>query len=376
MTGPRVLQVDPSAFTPPYDRALSAALARAGAEVELATSHFPYGPVPPAVGYEVRELFYRRAHRLDPSARARLPLKAAEHLPGMARLARRAREADLIHYQWLTFPRADRALLPRRRPRVYTLHYPLPAVTDTRGLEVQRRVLSRFDSVVVHTSEGARRLRDDLGLDPTSVEVIPHGAFDYLTRLPTERPLPPELEGAEGPVILFFGLLRPYKGIDVLLEAFAELEGAELWICGMPRMDITAVEAAAGSSDGRIRLLPRFITDAEIPAIMRRADVVVLPYREIEQSGVLYASLAFGKPIVLSRVGGFAEVIDRGAAAGVTPGDAEGLREALGGLIADPGARETLAGRAGELIAGEYSWDAIAERTLDLYGRLLAAGRG
>ena len=55
--------------------------------------------------------------------------------------------------------------------------------------------------------------------------MIPHGAFDYLTRLPDERPLPPELEGAEGPVILSFGVIRPYKGIDVLLRAFAEIEG-------------------------------------------------------------------------------------------------------------------------------------------------------
>ena len=76
--------------------------------------------------------------------------------------------------------------------------------------------------------------------------------------------------------------------------------------------------------------MPRFIPDPEIPAYFRRADVVVLPYREIEQSGVLYTALAFGKPLVLSAVGGFTEVAaDHGAARLVPPGDAEALAAAL-----------------------------------------------
>ena len=159
-----------------------------------------------------------------------------------------------------------------------------------------------MDAVVAHSEHGAARLREEVGLDPGRVRVIPHGAFDYLTRLPEEEPLPPELEGAEGPVILFFGLLRPYKGIDTLLEAFRRIEGAELWIVGNPRMDARA--AARGSpsrAPGRVRFVTRFVDDAEIPAIFRRADVVVLPYRDAEHSGVLYTGLAFGKPLVLAR---------------------------------------------------------------------------
>src|SRR5205823_414632 len=78
--------------------------------------------------------------------------------------------------------------------------------------------------------------------------LIPHGAFDYLVELPGERRLPPELAGDSSlgrPVVLCFGLLRPYKGIDVLLEAWRGIEGAELWIVGAPRMDIDPLPAAA-----------------------------------------------------------------------------------------------------------------------------------
>ncbi|HWT90678.1 MAG TPA: glycosyltransferase, partial [Solirubrobacterales bacterium] len=113
----KVQLVDPSAFTPPYDRALAAALARAGAEVELLTSRFLYGPVPPAEGYRVRELFYRRSAARGLDAPARLPFKAAEHLPDMLRF-RRAVDADIVHYQWLTLPPLDARLLPPLRPRV------------------------------------------------------------------------------------------------------------------------------------------------------------------------------------------------------------------------------------------------------------------
>ncbi len=182
-----------------------------------------------------------------------------------------------------------------------------------------------MDAVIAHSEHGAARLRDEVGLDPAGVRVIPHGAFDYLTRLPEEKPLPAELEGAEGPVILFFGLLRPYKGLDTLLEAFRELEGAELWIVGNPRMDVAPLRAAAAAAPGRVRFVTRFVEDAEIPAIFRRADLVVLPYRDAEHSGVLYTGLAFGKPLVLSAVGGFPEVAATGAARLVPPEDPAAL---------------------------------------------------
>ncbi len=366
----KVQLIDPSAFTPPYDRALAAALARTGAEVELLTSRFLYGPVPPAEGYAAEELFYRRAARRGLEARGRRAFKLAEHVPDMLRLRRRA-DADVVHYQWLTVPWLDSFLLPAKRPRVMTAHYVLAPRPSRRQLAAARRSFGAMDAVVAHSEHGARRLRQIVGLDRDRVHVIPHGAFDYLTRLPEESPLPAELAGAEGPVILFFGLLRPYKGIDTLLQAFRQVEGAELWIAGNPRMDMGPLRDLAAEAPGRARFLPRFVTDAEIPAIMRRADVVVLPYRDIEQSGVLYAALAFGKPMVLSAVGGFPEVAAEGAARLVPPEQPGDLAAELQDLVADEDARRELAEAAARAAAGPYSWDEAARRTLDLYRGLL-----
>jgi glycosyltransferase involved in cell wall biosynthesis len=373
----KVQLVDPSAFTPPYDRALAAALARAGAEVELLTTRFLYGPVPPAEGYEVDERFYRRSAARGLAARGRLPFKTAEHLGDMLRFRREA-SADVVHYQWLTIPPLDARLLPSLRPRVMTAHYILPPQPRRRQVRSAHRVFESMDAVVAHSEHGAARLRDEVGLDPARVRVIPHGAFDYLTRLPEEKPLPAELEGAEGPVILSFGLLRPYKGIENLLEAFAQVSrdsatDAELWIVGNPRMDVGPLRELADRTQGRVRFVTRFVDDAEIPAIFRRADLVVLPYLDAEHSGVLYTGLAFGKPMVLSAVGGFPEVAEAGAARLVPPGDTAALAAAIGELASDEATRAELAAAATRAAAGPFSWDEAARRTLDLYRELIEA---
>jgi glycosyltransferase involved in cell wall biosynthesis len=368
----RVQMVDPSAFTPPYDRALAAALVRGGAEVELLTSRFLYGPVPASDGYRVEERFYRRSAARGIDAPGRRAFKLAEHLPDMLRL-RRALDADVVHYQWLTVPALDAALLPPARPRAMTAHYILPPRASRRQRLAARRVFDRMDAVIAHSEHGARRLREEVGLDPAKVHVIHHGAFDYLTRLPDEKPLPAELRDAEGPVVLFFGLLRPYKGLDVLVEAFREVEGAELWIVGNPRMDVEPLRRLAASGMGRVRFVTRFVEDAEIPAIFRRADLVVLPYLDAEHSGVLYTGLAFGKPLVLSAVGGFPEVAALGAGRLAAPGDRDGLAAALAELTGDEAARARLASAAREAAAGPYSWDSAAAKTLTLYRELLEA---
>ncbi len=366
----RVKVLDPSAFTPPYDHAFSAALARAGADVELITSRFLYGPVPSDDGYRVSEPFYRRTAERGLGSTGRRALKLAEHVPDMFRVRSLLTDADVVHWQWITVPGVDAALLPPARPRAYTVHYPLPE--GRAGVARERALLRRMDAVFIHTESGASVLRERIGVDPGRVHVVPHGAFDYLTRLPEETPLPPELAAVEGPVVLCFGLLRPYKGIDVLLEAFREIEGAELWIVGMPRMPVEPLRELAARCGATVRFVDRFVTDPEIPSFFRRADVVVLPHRQIEQSGVLYTALAFGKAIVASDVGGFSDVGAVGGARLVPPGDPAALGEALAELIADDDARGTLASRAAELAATDYSWDSIAERTLAIYRELLA----
>jgi glycosyltransferase involved in cell wall biosynthesis len=355
----RVQLIDPSADVLPYDHALAAALARRGAQVELVTSRFVHGPAPAPDGYEVSESFYRLATRLGASRPPlRRALKAAEHVPGTLRVRRRAAAADLQHWQWLWLEAVSARLLPRGRPQVLTMHNVI------RRQRSGRRLAERMDATIVHTRHGAELL----GGGPR-VHVIPHGAFEHLTRQPEERPLPPELAAVEGPVVLCFGVVRPYKGVDVLVDAFRSVEGAELWVVGRP----LGVSVEALGAAPNVRFVPRYVSDAELPAFFRRADLLVLPHRTVDVSGVLFAGLAFGKPMVLSDAGGFRELVEEHRAGRlVPPGDPGALAEAITELLADPAERERLAERARAAAAGPYSWDSIAERTMAVYEKVLA----
>ncbi len=367
----RVQVVDPSAFTPPYDHALCSALARTGSEVELVTGQFPYGDAPAPDGYVLREFFYRHA-RGGAGSRARLAAKLLEHVPDMLAYRRHALAADVVHFQWLTVQPLDRHLLPRR-PIVLTAHDLLPREPRPFQVSGQRRLYESVDAVVVHSEFGRHQLVERLGVDPAKVRVIHHGAFDHLTRVPGSV-LPTELRDPHGPVVMFFGLLRPYKGIEVLLDAWRGLEGArgtaELWIVGRPRM---AVDRLITGSPPGVRWVTRFVSDAELAACFRSAELLVLPYLRTDRfdfSGVLATALAFAKPAVISDVGGFREVAEAGAAELVRPADAEALGAALAGLLGDEARRRRLSAGARAAAEQSYSWAAAAARTLALYREL------
>ena len=255
----------------------------------------------------------------------------------MRAMARRARaeRADILHLQWLPVQYVDGLLLPRDRPLVLTAHDVLPREPRAGQLAAQKRLYHRVDAIVAHSDHGRDRLVTEADVPHDKITVIPHGAFTQLADLAAAEPapsLPPEVgeSGREVPVVLFFGLLREYKGLDVLLDAWSLTRRAgiagELWIAGMPRMDTRALHASARAAGG-VRFVERFVTDPEAAALLARADVVVLPYREIEQSGVLFSAMGMGKAIVLSAVGGFPEVAARGAAALVPHADPGGARD-------------------------------------------------
>lgn len=362
----RVHLLDPPAYTPPYDHALAGALARAGAEVELVTSRFGHGDVEPEPGYAMREAFYR----WNPG-RGRRAARLAQHVPDLLRYSRSA-PPDVVHWQWFSVQQLDARLPLGSRPRVLTAHDILPREASPGQRAAQRRLYGRMDAVVVHSEHGAARLGAEAGVDPGQVQVIPHGAFVRLTRVPEGSALPAELAPTDRPVVLCFGLIRPYKGVDVLLEAWAAARPeAELWIVGKPRIDVAALRASAPPS---VRWVPRFVSGAELAAVFRRADLAVLPYRESDQSGVLFTALAFGLPVLASDVGGFGEVARTGAAELVAPGDPAVLARALTELLADSPRRDRMAVAAVRAAApdGPYGWDAIARRHLSLYEALLA----
>ncbi len=283
-----------------------------------------------------------------------------------------SRAADVVHFEWLTVPRLDLRLLPAR-PTVLTIHDPLERGREPLPASALR--IGGRDRRPLRVREAG--CRGAHGLDPsgsTSSATGPDtgwGTFCFQSR--NSPSIPSELRDTGEPVVLSYGLIRPYKGIETLLEAWRGIDSAQLWIVGRPMMDISDLLAAAPAG---ARLVPRFVTPAEEAALFARADLVVLPYERSERfgfSGVLATALGHGKAIVLSDVGGFAEVADLRAAYLVPPADPQALRAALERLIADEEGRARLAAAAAEAAAEEYSWDAAARATLALYETIAAA---
>jgi glycosyltransferase involved in cell wall biosynthesis len=344
----RVLLADPPAFTPQYDHALASALARAGADVELATSPFRFGSLPPAEGYRRRERYYLLSSRLFGRSRLRLPLKAVEHLEVMRSLSRA--KADVLHLQWLAVPQAD-AHLRFRSPSVFTSHDLLPRRTASRR-DLWRRLLARFDRVVVHSERGRQTLAE-LG---ASARVIPHPVFPSTAT-----------RGDDGSTILALGVIRPYKGLADAIEATQRLPDARLLVAGDPAMPLNGLRSAE-----RVEWRLGYLPQPELDRALSQSTVAVFPYRaELDQSGALLQALGAGIPAVVYDVGGLGETVNAFGAGRVVPaGDVDALTEALRGLLADRA--ELAAARAGaERARRELTWDAAAAAHLELYRELV-----
>jgi D-inositol-3-phosphate glycosyltransferase len=315
--------------------------------VELVTSHFRFGDAPAPAGYVRTESFYRLSSRLFRRSRLRLPLKAAEHTPGMLGLLRR--RPDVLHVQWLAVPELDRYLLRPRVPTVFTAHDLLPRRTAAKR-SLWRTLLSRFDRVVVH-SESGRAVLGELGVDAV---VIPHPVF----------PTDPQRRD-DGRTLLSLGTIRRYKGLGDAIAAAKLVDGARLLVAGDPLEPLNGYRTQAGDiAEWRLGYLPQ----SELERALGEATVALFPYRpELDQSGALLQALGAGVPAVAYDVGGIAEPIRRfGAGRVVAAGDVEALAAAARELLDDADA--LAAARAGARQAREtLTWDAAAAAHLALY---------
>lgn len=395
----RIALIDPSLFTLPYDTRLAAGLRAIGHDVSL-HGRRPRAEDGDPVDAHMVASFYALAGL--PALQSlpkplRLAVKGVDHIVSMARLrGRLARERpDVIHFQWLPLPAVDHRFLAGLRtlaPLVLTVHDSNPfngnpaAGVQQLGLPASFR---RFDRLIVHTAQGRARLHDQ-GVDDARIAVLPHGllaspsASLFAAGPSADGPIADGLAPADGAEVTFllFGKLKPYKGADLLIEAFARMlpsvrARARLSIIGKPYMDLAPLRdlaARLGVAD-RVAIEPRFVADAEIPALFGPGSVAVFPYREIEASGVLSLAIAHARPILASRLGGFAETVRDGHdGLLVPPGDVAALADAMARFVTDAAFRAACARHVATLAEAIPDWTEIACRTTAVY-RAAAADR-
>ena len=360
----RVAIVDPASWSLAYDAPLGAALARAGCEVTLHCTRSPHGAqamVDDEPGFTVEESFYRSGYGMG--FLPRRVGRAAQHPLDLAKLTRRLRtEADVVMVQWMPGRRIDAkawARLAADVPVTFTAHN-----AQERDNAVDPTLLGGFSAVIAHSEGGADVLRS-AGLE--NVWHMRLGAYTQYRDAP-EPPAPPVDVPADAPLVVLAGLLRDYKGVDVLLEAWPSVvervPDAQLVIAGRP-MGIDLPDTPPHNAT----IVPRFVSEEELGWLLRRASVCALPYRRIDMSGIAAAALACGTPLVLSDVGGFAEFEGRGGML-VPPGDASALADMLAATIGHPARQAALAEQARVATADYFSWDAIAHEYVTRLGSL------
>jgi glycosyltransferase involved in cell wall biosynthesis len=384
----KVLVVDPPYFTLPYDLHFCRALAEAGAEVELIGR--------PQRGYEIvgdepfrlRPIFYPRSEARGDgwkTTRGTKLLKGVEHGLGLVALDRlaTATRPDIVHFQWLVVPALDGIALRRLKRRaglVLTVHnasltaHSAAAMVGGLAAVLQRLgqgdLLGLFDGFIVHTEQTRAHLVGH-GIDGARIRVLDHPPL-------TLAEVPAAAKGNERR-ILFFGSVKPYKGVDVLVRAALEMlpasPGWRIDVVGRPFQaldDERRLIEAAGLSE-RFGFDLRYVPDEDLARYLAAADLVVFPYREIDASGALALAVAAGKPIVASAVGVFGERPTADHVSVVPPGDAAALARALTTLAGDPAARERLAAGSRALAETFVSWRSFAQHSLAFYHERLAA---
>lgn len=400
---PRVFMMDLWATVPYYTAYLSRALLRESVDLRVGSITYYLDPKCfSSRGIRTRPGLINLVGRFRLARTPRRILKLIESLINLAALSVRFLflPPDIIHVQYLPmltsrFP-VDlwfiRFCKARRSAIVLTVHDLLPHDSGLAHKAAFQALYARVDALICHSASIRDRLVTEFSVPAAKISVIPHGPFFY--DLPQSAG--PELLRAHPPdslLVLWQGIIFPYKGIDLLIEAWKRVEerttNARLIIAGTGQPGLLDQIRSQVSQLGlqRVKLEFRFISAEELVGLYRAADIVVYPYRAITTSGALATGLALGKTIIATDLPVFRELLTDGENASLvspprsnadrsvqTADDSvcvTALADTLLKLIENPALREQLAVRVRAMNFGDQSWSRIACETLDTYRSVL-----
>jgi len=306
-----------------------------------------------------------------------------------------AAKPKIFHILWNNkFQLFDRTLLTifyrlLGKKIVLTVHNVNAARRDSKDTFLNRltlRIQYRLaDHIFVHTQKMKWELLEEFGVPEGRVTVIPFGINNAVPNTSLSGSEARQHLGipANKKTMLFFGRITPYKGLEYLISAFQQLagcDGYQLIVCGRPENDCQSYWSEIQeriTEDvrlGRILLRAEHIPDAETEIYFKAADVLVLPYRQIYHSGVLFLGYSFGLPVLAADVGPLKEEIVEGETGSIfKPEDPADLARAIesyfvSNLFAnlDKRRREIC-----EYASERYSWGVVGKATLDVYAALL-----
>lgn len=226
-------------------------------------------------------------------------------------------------------------------------------------------IRKRVNAIIVHGNH-LKNILIRRGIKDNKIWAIPHGDYSFYTKWDGNIEI-------EKKSILFFGRIIDYKGLEYLITAENKIASI------IPNIKIII----AGNGDfskyenliknkGHFEIHNRYILDEEIASFFQRASVIVLPYTDGSQSGIIPIAYAFKRPVVVTNVGSIPEVVDNGITGFIVPPkDADALAEAIIKILNDDNLRDNMGENAYRKMKAELSWDAVAEKTIEVYTKVI-----
>jgi glycosyltransferase involved in cell wall biosynthesis len=365
-----------------YDIGLCGGAQQAGAKVTLYTCD----KNPPAAepgSFKVLPVF-RRIYGTDPAWR-----RGLRYVRGLlsALVGGRLSGATVVHFHFFHVGGLEflSVLLSRLLAyKVVVTAHDVEAFKE--GLSVQWLVTRTYGlthEVIAHNRTSGREVAEKLKVHPTRVHTIPHGNYlEFVGTVPTRHEARRALGWSpteSGPVVLFFGQIKEVKGLDLLIQAFAAVRqqhpsatlviAGRVWKDDFSRYEALIQRLALAAS---VKLHIRYIRDDEVAQFYAAADVVVLPYRRIYQSGVLLMAMSYGVPVIASDLDAMKDVVTDGVNGFLfKSGDAHDLARALHHALADDDARARVSDQALHTMKTDFDWAKIGRQLVEVYNKPL-----
>lgn len=289
---------------------------------------------------------------------------------------------DAVHFQFFRF-KIDALLMFLLKifnlKIIYTAHNVLPHERFMFDIQLTNLAYKAADKIIVHSNFIKEKLLSLFEIDCSKIEIIPHGNFNhYLPEAPlTSNTAKNKLSlSPQDNVALFFGYIKEYKGLDILLNAFEIIyknkKNIKLLIAGFPESEELKCkyEKMIGQidADNRIIFYPEYISPSDLPIFFYAADVLILPYKTIDHSGIIHLAYSFNKPVIVTNVGDFSDTVEEGKSGFIVPpNNPIQLAGCIECAFSNKKNLLEMGSYAGTLNNSKYSWDVIAAKTLGIY---------
>ena len=386
----KIWQLDPANLTPYYDKALCSALANTGHDLHFFTTKYLYDEV---LTYpDTFKVDFHYFQQLEFSFLLKFPiirrgLRLLSYPLDHWRLLQKCRQdrPDVIHLQWSRVPIFDLWFIKQVQkmgiPVIHTVHDVVPLFSQGKMAGNLGDIFSQVDALVVHTADSQRQMLEQYPqISANHIHIIPHleeGVF-----------IPPNANRKQArnhlkiapatPMILFFGNVKYYKGVDLLPEIFHRTKAIypdlQLWIVGKPDTEDDKIIVDKLKMIEGVNVRDTFIPYEELWMCHLATDISIYPYRNIFQSGALLAGLSFGCAVVVTDVGGLPDGVD-GNGWIVPPENPQAFADALIEALSDKSRLHKMGQRSRQIIDERFGAKPIAQQHINLYQSLIETSK-